>query len=651
MKVKSPDTEQNLFDNQTDVPSSAHQSGRQMTGSFNTLNGVSQKTTPNAQRVGMQNQRIRGTREGQNVANQRVISAQQINNTGRVRNQMLDSQGTNQSVVNSTQNKKKSPIIPIMIVIVIVVLIIAGVFVVKNVLGKNKTQEVVSTSYEKTGRYVYDLFQNALIDYNQEEIRNLSEDSYIAMEWDYVNNNSTRQMFVNSICSYIDFEYPSTEAVDVNGKVVKDSDGNIVNVESDMLNGEKITVTVVDYTKLSATMEEDKELIQKMYKKSKISTDDYIYQYKMTDLMLEYILSKGVLPTKKVEVYLPLVTSADGYKIADDSELDDILFGSEEFHSMCDTYAKVVTDWTGKKMETYMADDWVENPEYTKWRDELVQRMEADGGKFTKKSTWEPWYLRDEDNKYVLDENGEKIVNYYTIKDENGNDVMQPDEKIMGKVEKEREVDDPFKPEQVIPYIWCGANFILNEYDGDSYAVMQVGDGTFDRPAGVGTEIVTVVLGNDGLYHDVKITLMGYWTGQDAIAYSIGFSEKNRGFDNSSVVKLITYEVKVENLEDKDIIISSEMFLSDETSNQSSRTGTMYGFYSEDVVIPAGRSVTINDWATSTELEQKYVCWGKSFGRVFNTVWFKVLAGNGGVVETYDATASTINKSSLPQED
>ena len=176
---------------------------------------------------------------------------------------------------------------------------------------------------------------------------------------------------------------------------------------------------------------------------------------------------------------------------------------------------------------------------------------------------------------------------------------------------------------------------------------MQIGDGSHERPAHVGTRVVTVAKGTDDYFHDIRVTLTGYWVGDEAIDYAVSFSEKNRGFDVNSVVQLICYEIMVENLEDEDITISSEMFLSDATSNKSSRTGTMYGFLSDDITIPAGKSVILNDWATSTELKQKYVCWGENFARNFDAVWFAILAGNGGEIEVYDATESTINRGDL----
>jgi hypothetical protein len=147
---------------------------------------------------------------------------------------------------------------------------------------------------------------------------------------------------------------------------------------------------------------------------------------------------------------------------------------------------------------------------------------------------------------------------------------------------------------------------------------------------------------------------MGYWTDQDAIDYAEKFSTKNRGFTTSSVVQLICYEIYIENLEDEPFsFVSSEMTLADRNTNISSRTGTMYGF--SETVYLAGHGdadkldrTIINDWATSTELAQKYVCWGKDFGRTYSMVFFDCLAGTGEI-PTYSAYEQFTGKSNLTE--
>lgn len=560
--------------------------------------------------------------------------------------QMIDEQVP--MIENNQPVKKKSKLPFILIGLLLVVIVVVAVFVIQKT--KLVLQEV---DYSKSGKVAYDNLLTALNSYDATNVDlsvgETTGDSYLAQEWSYANNIEIRQDFIISVCANTSFAYPQVAQLSTKGKEMHDSDGNPIMITSPMNNNEAVTVTHIDYTALASTMEEDKEIILKMYKDSGISSEDYDYEEEMTDLMLDYIVSKGNLPTKKTDLTLGVSLGATPI-ISDDTELDKLLFSSDEFHSMCDTFSKVATGFTGYKTEKYTEKEEKANPEYTQWKMRFDAYYEADNGKFSKAtSKWEPWYKRDENNNFILDENGEKIVNYYTVKDDQGNDWIQPSKTIMVDVEKERQVEVEWVNDSVIPYCFMGAYYCQNEYDGGYSPEVRIGDGTVEHPAGVGTPIITKCLGKDGKYHDVKVTLTGYWIGQDAIDYSISFSEKNRGFDINSVIQLICYEIKIENLEKKDFEFSSEMFLSDKSSNKSTRTGTMYGFYS-DATVKAGESVVINDWATSTELEQKYVTWGSSFNRVYDTVYFRVLAGDGDV-PTYSAYTAFTGESDVSGDD
>lgn len=540
-----------------------------------------------------------------------------------------------QDAVSDVKKKSTGKLLLIFLLIIIAVLV---VYVVINKL--NSTKKVNTVKYEYSGKYTLDILQSAVKNYNKDTLNSLCDNSWLAQEWAYANSDKKQEDWINMVCSYVSFNYPVVDADD-STFCVKTDNGYI----NAMLNNEKFSVTVPDYSAIAELILSDKDNILKVYKSTGYSDKDYNYTSEMEDLLLEYLLSQPSLPTCEVEINIPLINAGSkDCKIEDDSNLDNILFGSDSYREMFDAYGKVITGWTGKKTEYYTEKEEQSNPEYTSWKAKLDEYMAQDGGVFKKGiSKWEPWYLRDSSNNYILDENGKWKVNYYTIKDENGNDVKQPDEKIMVEVQKEREVDDPFVGEKVITYTWCGAYYAQNIYKGKSVKEYQVGDGTFEHPAGTGTAIITKVLGSDKKFHDVKVTLVGYWTGKDASSYVVKFSEKNRGFDSTSVVQLICYEVLVENLESSPITISSEMFLSDSNANQSNRTGSMYGF-TDSVTIDGNSYRVINDWSTSTELDQKYVCWGKDFNREYNVVWFKVLAGSGGEVKQFNANESSINK-------
>lgn len=573
--------------------------------------------------------------------------------------------------------KKRLPILPILVVILLV--IIVAVVAMKLVGGK-RGQEPVQLSYESSGRWALDTLKSALNSYNPESMDAVigveDGDSYLAKEWAYVNNVKIRQEFLQKVGALVQFEYPRVQQMAVDGSGMVDDAGNPIMIESYMNNGEEFTVTIPDYDKLAKTMDEKAEYILQMLASARYSENDYLWPDELTNLMLQFILDDGPLPTKQVQCSLPIRANTSGRPyIESDANLDDLLFGSEEFRYMAAKFSQICVGWTGYIEETYLTYEREHNEEYDRWLELFLAYFEADGGvynpdgdpKFTNvqkafkrnKSKWEPWYLREPDNPNVIQKypDGTYIVNYFTVKDANGNDWIQPAEQIEKEVENIRLLDDPWEEETGIWYNWLGMHWLETQYHGRGSIVTRVGDGTREHPAGIGTTIVTKVLGTDGMYHDVKVALMGYWTGQSGIDYAEKFSSRNRGFTVASVVQLICYEVYVENLESEPIEFeASEMTLTDRNSNISSRTGTMYDFTGVvhlEARDPKGKRTDywtiLNDWATSTELSQKYVCWGKSFGRQFNMVYFDCLAGTGNI-PSYSAYKAFTGQSSIDEE-
>ena len=103
-----------------------------------------------------------------------------------------------------------------------------------------------------------------------------------------------------------------------------------------------------------------------------------------------------------------------------------------------------------------------------------------------------------------------KIVNYYSIKDENGDDWIRPSKTIIVNVEKERQVPIEWTNDSVIPYCFIGAYYCQNEYNGSFSPEVKVGDGTINHPAGVGTSVITKCKDINGKFHDVRVTMTGY---------------------------------------------------------------------------------------------------------------------------------------------
>lgn len=549
--------------------------------------------------------------------------------------------------------KKKSnlPLILGICIGVLFAIVIAVLLVIKL------TPKRVEQDYNTSGRYALDRLQSALNSYDAVAIDTavgMTEgDSYLAQEWAYVNKVQLREEYIKKVCSLIVFTYPDVPVLTNKGTVLVDSNGNALTETSFMNTGESFSVRVPDYEKMLEVIQIDKDFIISLYKQSGYTPEeDYTFEEDLFNLFCQYMVDNVDIPMKDIEMALPLGLDYNNSPIVlDDALLDDALFGSDEFHKLCKEFSILAMEWKGTKIEYYTEKEEVHNEDYDAWYKVFKKVYDADNGRFNPRtSLWEPWYLRDENNVLILDENGEKIVNYYSVKDENGKDWIQPDETILVNVEKEREVPIDWVEETGIPYVMLGTNFLQNKYTGDYPTVFRVGDGSRDFPAGIGTSIVTKILCDDGKYHNVKVALLGYWTGQEAIDYAEGFSAKNRGFTTTSPVKLITFELEIENLEDKPITFErSEMTLCDANSNVSSRTGTLYGFF-EDIMINGNASLIINDWASSTELQQKYVAWGETFDRDFPIVFFDALAGTGEI-SSYSAYEQFTGTSVVTEED
>ena len=553
--------------------------------------------------------------------------------------------------------KKKSKV---GLVVLIAVIACVGVVAVKT---KNSTkapqeQEMV---YETTGKYAYETLLDAIKNQDAEKIDDAvgtkDGDSYVAQEWAYINGVALRQEFLSKVSEKLNFAYPETNKLDTNGNAMTDKDGKPIKEESYMNNGESVTVTIPDYKAMSSEMDADKDYILDMMKSAGYKKTDYDWSEELANLMFQCILDRSKFPTTTTELAFPIGNNGKAY-VKDDSSLDDVMYGSDEFRAMSDKFSQIVTEFTGYKDEKYKEKEEQHNDEYDEWFKLFMKYYKQDGGKYNSKtktfsgghfhkgvSKWEPWYLRDDNNKFIFDEDGNKVVNYYSVKKKDGTDWIQPDETVMVEVTKTRQVEDPWVPETGIRYNILGTHYIHTQYNGLGDTSFRVGDGTKENPAGLGTSIITQAPCTDGKFHDVKVTLIGYWTKQNAIDYVESFDTRNRGFSTTSAVSLIAFEVKVENLENKPITVKADMALSDGNSNVSSRTGTVYGFESEKEIQP-GKSEVLNDWATSTELEQKYVVWGKSFGRNYAMVYFDCLAGTGKI-PSYSAYKAFTGESSL----
>ena len=197
-----------------------------------------------------------------------------------------------QSVPPVVPVKKKLPVLKILIIILILVAIVGGGVFAYNYFVIGSKQAVMVE--EETGRYALNTYKDMIVNYDAEIIAKELELSHLASEWDFANENKVVQNWIKSVCSYVDFTYPKVKALNNRGEFFTDATGTVVMVDSTMNSSEdKVTLTHIDYSALSATMEEDSTLIKEMYKKSGYAPTDYTYTDQMRDLMLDYLLSKS----------------------------------------------------------------------------------------------------------------------------------------------------------------------------------------------------------------------------------------------------------------------------------------------------------------------------------------------------------------------
>ena len=599
---------------------------------------------PNQTMNGMPNQNMGMPNQNMNdMPNQNMAMPNQNMNGMPNQNMTTPNQNMKKKKEKKDKGNKKKSKLPLFLLLILIIVVV--VFVVKSKQKPQQTEDMVNTETQvitgnqqeqnmdniaitEQGNLIGSLYTDLLNNMHNFDAYALDSligpengDSYLAQEWAYVNRVEIRQIFIQKLCSLVDF----TNVDNVNGTV---------------------TTIVPDFEELNKLILEDKDYILQWYKSANYTEDtSYTFDEDLFNLFCQWTTERVVaIPTKTVELVIP----NNGSIITDDSALDMALFSTEELHNCMRDFSKICVEFDGIGYTTRMAKVEQHNPEFDEWLEIFLQYYEEDGGsydpvtgkfsggKYTKKSKWEPWYVRDEDNNLVYDEEGNKIVNYFTVKDENGNDWVQPDAIIIVEEEVQEEIEVPWEEERGIPYGIIGTYYIQHEYDGVYDTVFRSGDGSVEYPAGFGTPIVTKLKGIDGEFHAVKVALLGYWVEQEAIDYEEAFSNKNRGFSVTSPVQLICFEYSIENLEDEPFAFDgSEMCLCNKNANVSARSGTLYGFYDSGILEP-GKKYILNDWYSSTELYQKYVAWGRNFGRDYPLVFFDCLAGTGEI-PTYSA--------------
>lgn len=527
---------------------------------------------------------------------------------------------------NPKEVKKKKWLVPL--IISLFVLLVAGVVALLFFIQKDKERKAYEESLivhkQQTSGYTLDCYISALNRFDLDALSNGSvvSDCTIDDELLMVNNNEKTEQFIKWVCSNI-----SLSGQDYNTKLENPS------VEMTCF------MSVIDYHSLASNI--DAEVVSKLMEKHNLKPTDVDFALRIQDVFCDYMFSLEDVPTIDTEVRfvltrvdVPIEDSPYYYVVSSDKDLDTVLFCSGDLHILFDEFAKVAVGWTGFKTETYIDKEEQENPAYVDWLTKLNEQIaKYPNWRNNSKCLYEPYYLRDENNKIVKDENGERVVNFYVLfePDANGKKVKdsssqygykyipEPEKTIWVDVEKERQVEDTWVSGSVFPYSWIGYWYVL-----ENELPVRYGTGTRDYPLGKGTWYPTKLTLSDGTLVDAKIELVESYVGADAVQKALSMSEKNRGLDSGSVVQLVICEFLITNTSESSITFSPDMVLIDQYGNKLSRTGTIYGI-PDIITIGAGESASVVDWCTSTDLLRYQVAWGRSFDVETSNIFFDVV--------------------------
>lgn len=430
---------------------------------------------------------------------------------------------------------------------------------------------------------------------------NGNRDGYLKQELTYANGVDYKEEFLKKVASTVKYTPKKVNGVNVYGnKWINSKTDKVIKVDSTVKVDEKVDFTYIDWNNL----EFDKDALKSIMTELNVKLGCTDYPTRLEEVFCKYVDSLEELPVKTVEYVPKMKENDDGtYSMLVDEDIfiDRLLFSSKSFFAALDRFSVVAGGINAV------------NPEYTAWK--KLSDEEKAGKEKPKKwlselqptDEWKEWNnLSDEDKK------SKKEPTKYNWK---------------GMIRKD----------------WCGAYYLQNEYveyDSKGNPVKttvkaEIGDGTFENPAGLDTEVLTYVFvsekDKDGNMKDnkypIKIKLIEYGVSGDAISWFEGKDEQNRGIDVNSEVQYVYYIFEVTNMSNKKLTINDNSTLCDKNANITSRTGILYGI-KDSITLEPDESGKVESWSRSTELNKQYLVWGKDFERRLSPIWFRVLAGD-----------------------
>lgn len=437
-----------------------------------------------------------------------------------------------------------------------------------------------------TGIYCLEGYDDLL-----KSMESTGEGSYIYQEIKYANGDEDKLNFYQKMLGTIKYKpYPVVD-LNVYGNTLVNRDNEVQYRDSTVCEGEPVMMEYVDYSRV----EVDRDMVSILMQENKLNSNDIDYSNKLVNVFCKYMsgLGEEALPVKRVK-RIPYMTKVDGvYEITDkeDQYIDRLLFSSDELYDLMERFSAVASS-VG-----------IKNPEWDKWNEsedkDKSKEPPRELPEIAPTDDWSKW-----NNLSTVDKSNTEEPSKYNWKLMMAND-------------------------------WCGTYYLQNEHteiDENGNEVKkkvsaEIGDGTFENPAGLNTDVITYVIDKNANKYPISIRMIEYGVSEDAIRWFESQDVRNRGIDVTSEVQYVYYVFEVTNKSDVEITIEDNSSLSDKSANIASRTGRMYGIQ-ESVTLKPDETGIIESWSRSTELNKRYVIWGKDFARKEDPVWFRVLAGN-----------------------
>lgn len=426
---------------------------------------------------------------------------------------------------------------------------------------------------EKTGRYALNSWESSVQTLNVNGLNSAlgGKDSYLGKEIEYAGKDKSQIKFIKKIGSTVNYTSEQVPKLSKYGKPLK-SDGKIIMWDSLLTTeNEPVELQYVDYSKVKFSDSE----IKKALEKAEVDVNSENYTDKVVGVFCDLISKQKDLPLKTVKKYIPKFNiDAKGYYTMSEKEdinIDQYLFCSKDFDKLLDKFSEQALEQFKKTEKNPDGVDIANSEDWTAW-----EGMEKEA----KKETKEP---RKYDNKYYMSNE------------------------------------------------WCGVYRLQTGIDkttasGDKIKVKisaRVGKGSKKDPAGLSTTVLTKT--KDG--KKIKVRLIDFGVSQDAIDWLGEKDYRNKGMEIKSPLQYCYAVYEVTNVSGEKLIIEDNSSLADKNGNVVISSGEIFGLQ-DSVELEPDKTGIIESWGCSTELQDRYLIWGKDVKDRNSKIFFRVLKGN-----------------------